>query len=183
MDIPNTQEILLFRPMLCAIVLFFGATYAIAYFIDSFFLCQTYAVILLKLGPFETGKYSFSGYCTADCRFFCSGISRLFHCLSFLLMMIFLKHHYKLQLSLLLNMCSRGTLFASLKSSILFPIIFYRVLPIFLGLEIVYLGVSTSLNPTFVDDGKDMLSNNRHAMGGICKEGWLWYFLIKFSFG
>ena len=39
------------------------------------------------------------------------------------------------------------------------------------------------MSPTFVDDGKDALSNNLHAMGGICKEGLLWDFLIKFSFG
>ena len=34
MEIPTTQDILFFRLMLCAIVLFFGATYEIALFID-----------------------------------------------------------------------------------------------------------------------------------------------------
>ena len=57
-EIPTTQEILLIRLMLCAIVLFFGATYAITLFIDSFFVCQTYAVTLLELCLFETGKES-----------------------------------------------------------------------------------------------------------------------------
>ena len=37
--------------------------------------------------------------------------------------------------------------------------------------------------PTFVEDGKYVLSYNLHAMGGIYKEGWLWDSLIKFSFG
>ena len=64
-----------------------------------------------------------------------------------------------------------------------FPIIFYRVPPIFLESESICFGTSTSLSPTFVDDGKYVLSSNLHAMGGICKEGWLWDFLIKFSFG
>ena len=40
-----------------------------------------------------------------------------------------------------------------------------------------------SHSPTLVDDGKYVLSYNLHAMGGICKEVWLWDFLIKFSFG
>ena len=56
MDIPTTQEILLFRLMLCAIVLFFGSTYAITLLIGLFFVCQTYAVIILELRLFETGK-------------------------------------------------------------------------------------------------------------------------------
>ena len=59
MDIPTTKEILLFRLMLCAIVLFFGATYAIKLFIASFFVCQTYAVILLEIYLFETEKILF----------------------------------------------------------------------------------------------------------------------------
>ena len=56
MEIPTTHEILLFRLMLCAIVLFFGAMYDITLFIDLFFVCQTYAVTLLELCLFETGK-------------------------------------------------------------------------------------------------------------------------------
>ena len=59
MDIPITQDILLFRLMLCTIVLFFGRTYAITLFVDSFFLPQTYVVILLKLRLFETEKTFF----------------------------------------------------------------------------------------------------------------------------
>ena len=52
--------------------LFFGATYAITLFVESFFVCQTYEVTLLELFLFETLKESFSGYCTADCIFVCS---------------------------------------------------------------------------------------------------------------
>ena len=54
MDIPTTQEILLFRIMLCTIVLFFGATYEITLLIDSFFVCRTCAVIFSELCLFET---------------------------------------------------------------------------------------------------------------------------------
>ena len=47
MDITTTQDILLFRLMLCAIVLFFGETGTIALFIDSFFsvsnICSDYS--------------------------------------------------------------------------------------------------------------------------------------------
>ena len=39
------------------------------------------------------------------------------------------------------------------------------------------------MGPTFFEDGNDVLSYNLHMMGGIFKEGWLWDFLIKFSFG
>ena len=74
MDIPTTQEILLFRLVIYTIVLFFGATYAIALFIDLFFLCQTYAVILFENRLFKTGKESFSGDYTAGFHFICSGI-------------------------------------------------------------------------------------------------------------
>ena len=96
---------------------------------------------------------------------------------------IVLKHHSTLQLSLLLNMCSRGTLLDSLNSSKKIPILFYRVPPIFLELGRICFGTPRLLNPTIVDDGKYVLINNLHAMGGICKEGCIWGFLIKFSFG
>ena len=58
-----------------------------------------------------------------------------------------------------------------------------HVPPIFLDLESICFVAPTLLSPTFVDDGKYVLSYNLHAMGGICKEGWLWDFLIKFYFG
>ena len=73
--------------MLCDIVLFFGAAYAITLFIDSFFVCQTYAVTLLEIRLFETEKI-FSRDYTIDCRFVCSVIRRLCRCMSFLLMML-----------------------------------------------------------------------------------------------
>ena len=73
---------------MCAIVLFFGATCAITLVIDSFFVCQKYAVTLLELSLFETGKESSWRDCTSDCRFVCSGICRLSCCIYFLLMML-----------------------------------------------------------------------------------------------
>ena len=87
MDIPTTQEILLFRLILCAIVLCFGATCVITLFINSFF-CQFYAVILLRNCMFETGKESVSEVCISGCRFVCSGICRLCRCMYFLLLIL-----------------------------------------------------------------------------------------------
>ena len=60
----------------------------ITLFIDSFLGCQTYAVIHLENCLFETEKVSFSGDCTADFRFVCIWICRLFNFLSFLLMVL-----------------------------------------------------------------------------------------------
>ena len=96
---------------------------------------------------------------------------------------IVLNYQYALQLSLLLNMCSRGSLLSSLKSSMFSPYYFYHLPPIFLESYSIFFGASTFLSPTFFDNGKYVLSYKLHAMGGICKEGWLWNFLIKFSFG
>ena len=59
----------------------------------------------------------------------------------------------------------------------------YHVPPIFLDFESICFGASTMLIPKFIDNIKGVLSYNLHAMGGICKEGWLWDFLIKLSFG
>ena len=63
------------------------------------------------------------------------------------------------------------------------PIIFNHVPQIFLDLDSICFGATISLSPTFVDEGKHVLINNLHAMGGIWNEGWLWDFLIKVSFG
>ena len=63
------------------------------------------------------------------------------------------------------------------------PIIFYHVPPIFLDSESICFGAPTLLSPTFVDDGKYVLSNKLHSMGRIYKKLLLWDFLIKFSFG
>ena len=95
---------------------------------------------------------------------------------------IFLKHYPVLQLPLLLNMCSRRILLVSVKSSN-FPYYFYHVPPIFIDSYIIYFGASTSPIPSFVGDGKYVLSSNFHMMGGICKELFFWYFLINFFFG
>ena len=75
--------------MVCAIVLFFGATYVIVFFIDYFFVCQTHAVTLLELRPFETVTEPFSGDYTAGYNCFCREIHPLCRCMSFLLIMLF----------------------------------------------------------------------------------------------
>ena len=63
------------------------------------------------------------------------------------------------------------------------PILFYRLPPIFLDSEGICFGAPASLIPTFVDDGEYMFFNNLHAMGKVCKKGWLWDFCIKLYFG
>ena len=55
--------------------------------------------------------------------------------------------------------------------------------PILVESESICVGASTSLLPAIVNNQKDVLSNNIHAMVGIYKEEWHWYFLIKFFFG
>ena len=52
----------------------------------------------------------------------------------------------------MLNMCSRVTLLSSLNSSIFFSYYFYPAPPIFLELESIFFGASTSLSPTFAED-------------------------------
>ena len=94
-----------------------------------------------------------------------------------------LKHHSALQLSSLLNMCSRGTLLASLNSSMFFPLLFYRAHPICLESYGICFVTSTSLSLTFIDNVKYMLSYKLRSMVEICKEVWLWDFPMNFSFG
>ena len=183
MDIPTTHDIL-----------FLGSWYA-----PSSFVLAQHMLSHCSLTRFCCG----SNICSDSFRtFFVSNGKRvyvriLYSWLSFclqrnLLLVAFyvftssdalvVRHHYVLQLPWLLNMCSRGTLLVSLNSSIVFPYYFYHVPPIFLESESICFGATTSLRPTFSDNGKYVLSYNLHAMGGICKEGWLWDFLIKCSF-
>ena len=63
-----------------------------------------------------------------------------------------------------------------------FPILFYRVPPIFLDSEGICFGAPALQIPTFVDDGEDVFCNYLHAMGGVRKEGWLGDFCMKLSF-
>ena len=59
MEISTTQEILLFRLMLCAIVLFL-AQHMLSYcLLIHLCACQKYPVILLELHLFEAVKESF----------------------------------------------------------------------------------------------------------------------------
>ena len=63
---------MLFKLMMCAIVLFFVSTYVITFIIDSFFVCQKYVGIILELHLFETEKESFVGGCRPCCFFICN---------------------------------------------------------------------------------------------------------------
>ena len=87
MDIHNTQNILLFRLMICATV-FFWTHFMLSHFsIIRFLVCQIYAVIILELSLFETEK-QFPGNFTAKCSFVCSRIHPICHCMYYLLLML-----------------------------------------------------------------------------------------------
>ena len=147
------------------------------------FLCQKYAVTLLELCLFKMEKDSSWGYCTADCRFFKAEFVIFFviyisffwcSCIEAPIcttITVTVKHMFEGNLTCLTQLFSFP------------PIIFYHIPPIFLDLESICFGAPTSLIPTFIEDGKYVLSYNLHAVGGICKKWWLWDLLIKFSFG
>ena len=59
-------------------------------------------------------------------------------------------------------------------------IIIYHIPPLFIESERICFGKSSLLRLAIVKNGRYVIRNNLHAMGGICKEGWHWYFLIKF---
>ena len=63
-----------------------------------------------------------------------------------------------------------------------FPILLYHLPPILFEPEVIYFGAPASQITTFFDDGEDVFYNNLHAMGGICKEGWLGDIFMKLSF-
>ena len=131
----------------------------------------------LKLHLVETRKWSL-----VVVLFAAESIVFVVVCISFLCCSC-LEAPLHTKISWLLDMCSRGTLLASLNSSKKHIYYFYRVLPIFVESESISFCASTSLRPTLVHYGKSVLSYNLHAMKGICKEGWLGDFLIKFYFG
>ena len=116
--------------MIYAIVLCFGATFSITLFIDSFFGVSNICSDSFKTSSVWNGKKVFFR------RFY----SWLSFCLqrnssSFLLYVfpsydaLDLKHHSALQLELLLNVCSIGTLLDSLNSSIVFSLLFFIMYP------------------------------------------------------
>ena len=95
---------------------------------------------------------------------------------------IVLKHQSVIQFSWLLNICSRGTLLASLNSSI-FWYSFLSCRPNLSWVRYHLLWCIHIAEPYFRWRWNDVISNNLHEMGVICKEIWIWDFLIKFSFG
>ena len=146
MWIPTTQEILLFRIVMFAIILFFGATYAITLFIDYFLVCQTYAVTLLELCLFETGKDSSWGDCTANCRLFAAKFV--------IFVVVFISYFWWYCIEAPLCTTTSMTVRHLFKSNLtwptqlfnyFFPIIFYHVPPIFIDSESICFGATTLL--------------------------------------
>ena len=88
MDITTTQEILLFRLMLCANVLFYEHIYVIEFFIDLIFCVSNMCSNSLITMFVWNGNRLFLGVCEAIFRFLCNRFHRLFCCIHWLLMMI-----------------------------------------------------------------------------------------------
>ena len=96
------------------------------------FLCvrKTYAVIHLELCLFEKENSIFYGYCTADYSLFCSGIWSSVPLYDFPSSgALVFKYRSALKFSRPLNMCSRGTLLASLNTFIVFSYCFSSCTP------------------------------------------------------
>ena len=146
-----------------------------------FFVCQTYAVILFKICLSETAKYSFQDTVQLGVILFAAEfIVFVIVCLSFFWFYC-LETPLWIQFLWLLKK-SRWTLLAPLNSSIIFSYSFLSFSTNMSWVGVHCFGAPTFLSLTFVDDGKYVISYNLHAMGGVCKEGWIWGFLIKFSF-
>ena len=79
MEISTSREILLFRLVICAIVLFLEQHKKL-HCSTIIFLCLIYVVVISKLCLFETEKY-FLGYFIAGCHFICNVICRLCSCI------------------------------------------------------------------------------------------------------
>ena len=180
MEIPTQHDIWLFRvPSSCFLLQRMLSHCSLI----SFFVCRTYAVTLLELCLFETGKDSSWVDCTADCCFFTAGFVVSFivwlsffscSCLEAPLCTKFcftVKHVFYRELTCLTQLFKNKSIF------------FYHAPPIFLESEGICFCAPTSQIPTFFENGEDVFCNYLHAMGGICKEGYIWDSLINFSFG
>ena len=169
MEIPTTQEILLFRLVVCAVFLFFGAKYCdciVCWFIllcvkHMQWLSQNFVCLKQKILFFRRLYNRFYFFLQQD--------------VSSLLLYSFpssdalvLENHFALQLSWLLNMCSRRTLLICHNSSKKTYIILHHIPPILIDYYSIWCGASTSMSLTIVKNRKDVLTNNLNKMGG----GW-----------
>ena len=127
MEITTTHEILLFSLMLCTIVLFFGAMYAIELFIDSFLCVPNICSDSFRTSSVWNGRIVFFGILYSQLSFCLqSNSSSLLWYVFYYIDALVLKHK-STQLSWLLNMCSRRTLLASHNSSIVSPPLFFII--------------------------------------------------------
>ena len=171
MDITTTQEILFFRLMICAIVMFW-AQHMLSYCSLIFFVCQTYAVIILKLCLFETGKSIFQEIVQLVVVLFAAEFTLFVVVyLSFLWWSCLESPLCTTIFIIVKNVFKRNLTCLTQFSFPPFPILFYRVTLIFIESESICFGSSTLTRLTFVDKRKDVLRYNLHGIGRICKEG------------
>ena len=181
MEISTSREILLFRLVICAIVLFLEQhkklhCSTIIIFVSN--ICSDY----LKTLSVWNGKI-FLGYFIAGCHFLCNVICRLCSCIPCLILILlswgttlhFIYHNYW-------NVFKRNFTFLLQIFWKIIPILLYHIPPIFLEYMSIYFCASTSLSLIIVYNVKYVLSKKLHAIGEICKKGWHWGFLVKFSF-
>lgn len=77
--------------------------------------------------------------------------------------------------------CAQGELYLPLAVHPNFvSILLYHMPPLIVESQRIWFRASTSLRLTITRNGKGVLSNNFHAMGGIFKERWHWYLIINF---
>ena len=88
MEINTTQEILLFRIMMCDIVLFFSATYVIALFIYWLFFVSNICRDHFRTLYVWNGKIVFLGGCTSGCCFTCNIMFCSYHYIPCLILTI-----------------------------------------------------------------------------------------------
>ena len=161
---------------------FFGAMYAITFIIDSFFCVSNICSDSFQNLSIWNSKRFFSGYSTAGCHFVCSIIHRLCHCVSFLLLILLSWNTTLNTIFVIVKKNQEETYLHHSTLQLFFPILFYHFPPICLELECTAL-----VHPHFWASLLSLMENMWLATifmrwGGVCKEGWLWGFLIKFSF-
>ena len=182
MYILTTQEIPFFRLVICAIFLFFRSTYAITFFIDSFFVCKEYVVTILEFFCLKWENSLFREIVKIVVILFASKfIIFVIVCLSLFwfscleaplctTIVVIVKHVFKRNLTCLTQLFN------------CFYLLFFIMYPQYLLSQRASALVHPHLWDLLFYDRKYVLSYNLHAMGGIRKKGWLWDFLISFSF-
>ena len=156
--------------ILCTIIFFFGATYAIASFIDYlFYVSRIYSDSLRNISVWNR-KIVLLGSCTYGCHFICNIIHILCSWIPWILLILLfwsntIRYNYHNQ-----RTCVQEEPYLPVPIRLnFFPILLYHILPILLESDSIWFSASISLLFTIVNNRKKLLSNNLYATGGVCK--------------